>query len=121
MPHTLPATSHERPRKMLAMKGESARKTFASADVDAEMGRVIARAFQFANMTAKEVAFHLGHADQSAVSRWVSGAEPVRIARLWAVRPLRAGLVLAFSEASSADGIAIEHVVRVPAPKAVNS
>lgn len=121
MANTMAARDGERPRKMLAMRGESLRKSFAPVDGDAEMGRVIARAFQLANLTAKEVAFHLGHADQSAVSRWVSGAEPVRLARLWSVRPLRIGIVLALSEASSQDGIVVEHVVKVPAAKAVNS
>lgn len=78
--------------------GETLRKKLADPDVQRAFGRVFVRAVALAGWTLKEVAARLGHADQSSVSRWVSGVEPVPMAKLWAVRELRSALVQALAE-----------------------
>jgi hypothetical protein len=91
------------PRKSVAADDALDRKSFA-ADVDGpSIGRVIERAIVLAGLTKQELAHAMGYADQSALSRWISGAEAAQIAKLWAVRALRGALVIAMAEASRAD------------------
>jgi hypothetical protein len=105
MPKTLARSMPATPRKPLAMgfagpatAGESDRKNLAEPELRREFGAVLTRAFALADLSLKDVAFRLGHQDQSAVSRWVNGAEPTPIAKLWALTELRAPLVMALSE-----------------------
>jgi hypothetical protein len=98
MPKTLARSMPATPRKPLAMGFAADRKDLAEPDLRREFGAVLTRAFALADLSLKDVAFRLGHQDQSAVSRWVNGAEPTPIAKLWALTELRAPLVMALSE-----------------------
>lgn len=107
------------PRKSLAMRGESLNrrgeatpKKLAALDANQEMGAILARAIELSHLTAKDVAFRLGYADQSQVSRWTAGIEPVRFAALWAVTALRAALVMALAERIEQD-VTVQHVVTI--------
>jgi hypothetical protein len=72
---------------------------------------VITRAIDLAKLTPKDVAFRLGYHDQSALSRWMSGAEAVRFGKLWSLKELRPWLVMALAE--EADGVRVQTVVTV--------
>lgn len=108
MPRSLARSLPPAPRKPLAMgfaapagEGETDRKVLADPDLRREFGAVLSRAFALADWTLKDVAFRLGYADQSAVSRWVSGVEAAPIAKLWGLSDLRGPLVMAMSEQAS--------------------
>jgi ribosome-binding protein aMBF1 (putative translation factor) len=83
MPSTLRDRALTPPRKMLAMRGESLRKRLADPDIVRLLGRAIERALERADLTKQDAAHRMGYEDQSALSRWISGAETPQIARLW--------------------------------------
>lgn len=84
------------PRKMAAMTSEALRKPLAE-DLKRAIGRAIERAIVGADLTKQEVSFAMGYEDQSALSRWISGAENPQFAKLFMVVKLRAPLVVALA------------------------
>lgn len=94
------------------MRGEDGRKKLADIDAQRELGAILGRAIALAHLNQKDVAFRLGHQDQSAVSRWVSGVEPARFAALWQIGALRAGLIMALAESMDA-GVNVQTVVTI--------
>jgi hypothetical protein len=105
MGQSLPADVANRPRKPLAMRGESVRtnrdgrgETRSNEVAAAFLGRVITRAFELSNLEPKETAFRVGYADQSAVSRYMAGPDNP-LARLMSLPEYRRGFLLALAEA----------------------
>lgn len=96
----LPARHH----KMLAATGESPRKPLAE-----QIGSAIERAIVLAKLTKQDVAYRMGYTDQSALSRWISGAETPQFAKLWAIPELQEPLVIALAELAA---MVIETTVR---------
>jgi hypothetical protein len=85
------------PHKMLAMRGEGFRKPLAE-DLKRAIGQAIERAIVLASLTKQDVAHQMGYEDQSALSRWISGAETPQFAKLFVVVELRGPLVIALAE-----------------------
>lgn len=83
--------------KSLGMRGESLLKK-----VGAELAKpdMLARAMAVTRMSPKDIARELGLADQSSISKWLSGAENVTFEHLWKAPGLRAGLVVALAEST---------------------
>jgi predicted transcriptional regulator len=100
------------PRKTLAMGGESLRKPLAE-DLKRAIGAAIARALVLADMTKQDAAHRMGYEDQSALSRWISGAETPQFARLFEVAELRTPLVVALAEIVNSDEIEISTHITV--------
>lgn len=94
-----------RHHKMLAMRGETLRKPLAEA-----IGQAVERGIVLAKLTKQDVAFRMGYEDQSALSRWISGAETPQFARLWAIEELRGPLVIALAELAEC---VVETIVKV--------
>ena len=84
------------PRKTLAMTSEALRKPLAE-DLKRTIGQAIEHAIVLAKLTKQDVAHRMGYEDQSALSRWISGAETPQFAKLFGVRELRAPLVIALA------------------------
>lgn len=104
MPATVTKAIPDPPRKMLAAQGESHRKPLAD-----EIGGAIERAIVLAKLTKQDVAYRMGYTDQSALSRWISGAETPQFAKLWAITELQEPLVIALAELAA---MVIETTVR---------
>ncbi|HWB15918.1 MAG TPA: hypothetical protein VG538_05875 [Vicinamibacterales bacterium] len=113
MPSTLPERVEPRHRKSCAPDGEALRKKLAAhAEAGLNLGRWLTRAIALSGQSPKEVAYELGYADQSAVSRWLNNAEPPNLTRLWKLRALRRPLVIALAEETK--DIAVNTVLTVP-------
>lgn len=84
------------PRKMVAMTSEALRKPLAE-DLRRAIGQAIEHAILLSQLTKQDIAYRMGYEDQSALSRWISGAENAQFAKLWIVRELRAPLVVALA------------------------
>lgn len=88
------------PRKNLAMGIESVRKPLAK-----DIGAAIERAIVLANLTKQDVAYRMGYADQSALSRWISGVETAQLPSLWEIKELRWPLLRALAEISGTTAV----------------
>jgi hypothetical protein len=77
---SLPDRFSAAPRKMSADAGETDRKRLAARR---RFGQVFERALVGARMTKQEAAYRLKYDDQSPISRWIAGVEPLPIARIW--------------------------------------
>lgn len=75
------------------------------------LGIAIERALVLANITKQDVSHRMGYTDQSSISKWISGKEPPRFDKLWAIRELRPHLVIALAE--SEDRCEVNTTVRV--------
>jgi hypothetical protein len=98
-------------RKSIAMTSEALRKPLAD-DLKRAIGQAIERAIVLAGLTKQEVAFAMGYEDQSALSRWISGAETPQFARLFIVVKLRGPLVIALAELSGDVDVQTTIVIR---------
>lgn len=107
-----PAPTGDRPRKMLAMRGEGLLKKVEDVELARVFGRVIGRAFEIAGLTQQEIAFRLGYTNQSAVSRWVAGTETPQMAKLLTVDGFEDALIIALTERSKT--VSGAYVVNVP-------
>lgn len=81
----------------LSLTGEGLRKPLAD-DYKRPIGQAIERAIALAGMTKQQVAAEMGYENQAALSRWISGIETPQFAKLFAVKDLRAALVIALAE-----------------------
>jgi hypothetical protein len=93
-------------------RGESLRKPLADDVMKRLIGRALERAIALANTTKQQLSNEMGYPDQSALSRWISGVEPVQFARLWSVESFRPAWVLALAEQTSAVEVVTEIRVR---------
>lgn len=85
------------PRRKVAragLRGEGVSKILG----DRSLGPVIARAFALAGLTSDQAAREMGYADATTVAKWIGNTEPPQIARIWSVRQLRVGLLVALAE-----------------------
>ena len=86
-------------RKPVAMRqprGEADRKPLAE-DLKRAIGNAIEDAIKAARLEKKDVADRMGYSDQSALARWIAGAETPQFAKLFLVVELRAHLVIALA------------------------
>jgi hypothetical protein len=65
------------PLRIRGLRGETARKNLAELEQDKLLGRVAWRAAEAIGLTRDEICFRLKR-DASTVSRWFSGAEPMK-------------------------------------------
>jgi hypothetical protein len=88
------------PRRSLGMKGESHPKKLVTPDMRAYIAQLITRAVEHSGLSKKAACLAMGFPadDQTALSRWTSGAEPPSMARFMSVRELRRGLAIALAE-----------------------
>jgi len=96
-------------RKVVAkasLPSEGDRKRFAVS-----FRKAVDRAVTLSGMTKQEFAGLMGYADASALSRWISGAEPVNVDRLWDCETIHPFLITALAE--QAGGVVIETTVHV--------
>lgn len=102
------------PRKGVAMRGEGLCNKVAHDSARA-FGQVLERALEIVGWTQARLALELGYSEENraSVSRWVNGTEAPPIARLWAVKPLRYGLLVAQAEAAQDGRIKLQAVVTV--------
>lgn len=89
----------------------TSRKKFA---VDARfVGRLISEAIRQSGLTPQEASFAMGYADQSALSRWMNGADvPQMLMRLLSIPKIRKGLVMAIVNVQG-DGMKGRYVVDI--------
>jgi len=100
MPETLTRSVIEKPRKMLAARLPEADRA------DGDIAHVVVRTLQVAGWSEKELAFRLGLADQSAVSRWCAGHENLSaFGRIWRVQDVRPSLLIAMAEQARIVGV----------------
>jgi hypothetical protein len=97
-------------RKSLVMRGESLRKPLAD-DLKRPIGQAIERALVLADITKQDAAFRMGYEDQSALSRWIAGAETAQFARLFSIPELRGPLVIALAELS--ETVSVETTITI--------
>lgn len=111
------------PRKMLAMKangvalrGEGVRKDFADAESRRKFGLILSRALDHADLGAKAVSADMGYSDQSALSRWLSGADvPPLFVKLWFSSPkMQRAIVKAFAEAADNSACVVRESIEFP-------
>lgn len=98
-------------RKMLSVTSESIRTKF-SVEPGSRAGRVIERALELSGVSRQELAYALGYANQSAVSRWISGLENPSLEKLMsdaAPVAFRQGLAIAIGEVQQ--GISVQVVM----------
>jgi hypothetical protein len=82
------------------------------------VGQLISRALHHANVTPQEASYRMGYADQSKLSRWMSGAEiPHLLGRFLAHADLCRGFLMALAEARG-DEITAEVLIHVPIRRA---
>jgi hypothetical protein len=101
------------PRKSVAATlrtGEGDRKWLAE-DMKREQGEVFGRVLELARVTKQQASDAMGYPDQSAVSRWISGAERVQWDKVAGVRALRSLIPVAWGEVTGAE-LQITVVVR---------
>jgi hypothetical protein len=111
MGQTLRSGLDSLPRKVSAkatLRGESAPKILGTE----HLGPVIERAIALAGMNKDQASDAMGYSDASTISRWISGAENPHLTRLWSVKALRAGLLMALAE-SARDQVEVETVFKV--------
>lgn len=92
-----------------AAGGATSRKNFAA---DARfVGQLLTDAIRHSDLTPQEAAFAMGYADQSALSRWMSGADVPQMLLRWLSLPqLRRGLLIAIARADG-NHVRVETVV----------
>ncbi len=88
---------------MLAASGEGVRKAVAEADLKRLIGGAIERAIVLARLSKQDVAYQMGYADQSALARWISGAETAQLPKLFKIVALQQTLVVALAEIADCD------------------
>jgi hypothetical protein len=110
------------PRKQLAMRGESLiaasetlRTKVADPNVARDFGRILERALDIVGWSRLRLAQELGYAEdnQAPVSRWIAGVEAAPFARIWSLKPMRYGLIVAQAEAAQDARIKLQAVVTV--------
>jgi transposase-like protein len=97
-------------RKVIArasLPGETDRKRFA-----ASFRLAVDRAIALSGLTKQQFAGLMGYADASALSRWISGAEPVNVDRLWSTEAIHPFLITALAE-QAGHAVEIETTVRL--------
>lgn len=89
-------------RKQVAASLRADRKALA-VDWRQRQADVFQRILALGHMELKALAHELGYADQSAVSRWASGAERPQFDRVASVDRLRPWIAVAWGEATGAE------------------
>ena len=108
MAHSLPDRFDAAPLSVRAVKGEAESTKGAAV----AFGRVCARAREILGMTQKELAFRLGHADHTRVSKWEAGLDNPHMAALYGVEGYRGAFLVASAEAHTGKDIDVEHTIR---------
>lgn len=108
MASMLPDRFHAAPLSIRADKGEVPSTKGAAR----EFGRVCVRAREILGLSQKELAFRLGHADHTRISKWEAGVENPQMAALFAVEGYRGAFLVASAEAYSGTDIEHEHTIR---------
>jgi transcriptional regulator with XRE-family HTH domain len=103
----LPDRFDATPLTCRALKGEAQGTKGAAA----EFGRVIVRAREILGITQKELAFRLGHADHTRVSKWEAGIENPQMAALYGIEGYRGAFLVASAEAHTGKDISVEHTI----------
>ncbi len=98
------------PLKMLAVEGEEVSKPLAEDVWRRKIGGAIERGIVLARLSKQDVAYQMGYADQSALARWISGAETAQLPKLFRIEALRQSLVIALGELAECE---VETVVRI--------
>lgn len=120
MAGTVTAARATTPRKMLAMGGEGLRKPLAELDHRRAIGRAIERALEYADLTKQQASGLMGYPDQSALSRWISGAETPQLAKLWTLGPrFRHGFVIALADNAADDGVEVRTTITLRTTRGV--
>lgn len=100
--------------KMLAVRprsSETDRKPLAEQEWRRQIGRMIERALVLSAMTAQELSYQMGYADQSALSRWIAAVERPQFDKLFAVDRFYDAWVIASAEHNPR--LEVETVVRI--------
>jgi hypothetical protein len=93
--------------------GETTCKKVSDEQQRLYAGRILRAAFNESGLTDQEVTFDLDYANQSMVTRLVTGEiVPPLLVRLLSVPALRLGLMLALARVAG-EGVEVDEVIRV--------
>jgi hypothetical protein len=109
MSQTVIGSTLEAPRKSVAAvlrldaNADCKPVAVSAAEWKTALGGAVERALVLAKITKQEASYAMGYPDQSAISKWITGAEPTQWHKLMTIDVLRPWISVAIAEVSGAE------------------